>query len=559
MTLMTSKEYRLASKVLKLLPLRGGHEADTERAQATVRVVIVVAAALYSLGMLAWEASLADAGGMYWLFAFSVPFSFAMLGWVVRRPGVNLLRRAMAMSHDYGGMTYAMAIGNAPLLPVFAILVWVTVGNGLRFGASYLIASTGLALLSLGVTTYFNDYWRANPYVVMTLVGTALLVPMYIYVLLAQLHKAYHEAQEASLAKSRFLAQASHDLRQPIHAISLFTACLRDAGLQAKELQMVDNIDRSLQSVSRLFKSLLDVSTLDSGKVVPKFERVRICDVIDDIVRQNSESAQRKGVELRAVKCRAVVAVDQALLTTILQNIVSNALKYAPNGKILIGCRRRKGALAIEVHDQGPGIAEEHISRIFEEFYRVRERGDKDVEGVGLGLPIVKRLAALMGMSVALSSTVGRGTCVAVSGMPIQAVSAAPAPQAPPKAAGAVKGLRVLLVEDDEDVLLATASLLRNWGCLVHAETAIPTDADKAQCDLLITDFDLGNKTTGTECIATVREMNGWKVPAVIMSGHDDARIREEISDPEIPILSKPVRPAELRSVLLLTTLQTSS
>jgi len=182
MVFMTSKEYRLASKVLKLLPLRGGHEVDTERGQAMVRVVIVVAAALYSLGMLAWEASLADAGGIYWLFAFSVPFSFSMLGWVVRRPGVNLLRRVMTMSHDYGGMTYAMAIGNAPLLPVFAILVWVTVGNGLRFGATYLIASTGLALLSLGVTTYFNDYWRANPYVVMTLVGTALLVPMYIYV-----------------------------------------------------------------------------------------------------------------------------------------------------------------------------------------------------------------------------------------------------------------------------------------------------------------------------------------------------------------------------------------
>lgn len=559
MVFMTSKEYRLASKVLKLLPLRGGHEADTERGQATVRVVIVVAAALYSLGMLAWEASLADAGGIYWLFAFSVPFSFLMLGWVVRRPGVNLLRRVVTMSHDYGGMTYAMAIGNAPLLPVFAILVWVTVGNGLRFGASYLIASTGLALLSVGVTTYFNDYWRANPYVVMTLIGTALLVPMYIYVLLAQLHKAYHEAQEASLAKSRFLAQASHDLRQPIHAISLFTACLRDAGLQSKELQMVDNIDRSLSSVSRLFKSLLDVSTLDSGKVVPKIEPVRICEVIEDIVRQNSQAAQRKGMHLRVVRCQATVAVDPALLATILQNIVNNALKYAPRGKILIGCRRRNGALAIEVHDQGLGIAEEHLPRIFEEFYRVRERGDKDVEGVGLGLPIVKRLAALMRMDVALFSTVGHGTCVVVSGLRIQATPVAAQPQVAPKSAGAVKGLLVLLVEDDEDVLLATASLLRNWGCLVQAETAVPTNADRAQCDLLITDFDLGNKTTGTECIATVREMNGWKVPAVVMSGHDDARIREEINDPEIPILSKPVRPAELRSVLLLTTLQASS
>lgn len=548
----------MASKVLGLFRLPSGDDFDTERGQATVRVVIVVAAALYSVGMLAWDASLADAGGIYWLFALSVPFSVTMLTWVIRRPGTNLLRRVMTISHDYGGMTYAMAAGNAPLLPVFAILVWVTVGNGLRFGASYLVASTVLALVSVATTTYFNTYWQDNPYMVVTLVGTALLVPMYIYVLLAQLHKAYHEAQEASLSKSRFLAQASHDLRQPIHAISLFTACLRDAGLQAKELQMVDNIDRSLQSVSRLFKSLLDVSALDSGKMTARMERVRLCEVMDDIVRQNSEAAQRKGVRLKVVRSNREVEVDRTLLTTILQNIVTNALKYAPEGTVLIGCRRQNGRLSIEVHDQGPGIAPEHLSRIFEEFYRVAERG-KDVEGVGLGLPIVRRLGNLMGLKVVLTSTVGRGTCVTISGLRILPAAPAPAVRAAARPARSTKDLRVLLVEDDQDVLLATASLLRNWGCLVHAETAIPENADLAQCDLLITDFDLGNKTTGTECIARVRELNGWKVPAVIMSGHDDARIRDEVGDPEIPILSKPVRPAELRSVLLLTTLETDS
>ncbi|MBS7545541.1 hybrid sensor histidine kinase/response regulator [Ancylobacter oerskovii] len=550
-------EYRLASRLVQFFGLRNNSEFDTERAQAIVRVVVVCALGLYILPMAASSATPTGARWLFALYAFYIPFSFAIVAWVVRRPGVNPWRRALTISHDYASMTYGMIIGGAPLVPVFAIVVWVTVGNGLRYGGFYLRICTGLALISIAVVTYFNSYWRNNPYMVMTLVATALLVPMYIYVLLARLHRAYEAAQEASLAKSRFLAQASHDLRQPIHAISLFTACLRDAGLQPRELQMVDNIDRSLQSVSRLFKSLLDVSTLDSGKVVPKFEQVRICEVIDDVVRQNSEAAHRKGVLLQAVKCGETVEVDPALLTTILQNIVSNALKYAPEGNVLIGCRRRNGKLSLEVYDQGPGIAEEHRSRIFEEFYRVRERGDKDIDGVGLGLPIVKRLAQLMGLEVELRSEVGRGTCVAVSGMRIRAGAVAPAPAPAPKSASAATGLRVLLVEDDEDVLLATASLLRNWGCVVHAETAIP--ARKVSCDLLITDFDLGNKTTGTECIAKVREVNGWKVPAVIMSGHDDARIREEIADPEIPILSKPVRPAELRSVLLLTTLPTSS
>jgi len=559
MKLLSDMEYRLANGLGQLFGLRNPGDFDTERSQAIVRVVIVLALGMYILPMAASSATPDEAKWLFAVYAFYIPFSFAILGWVIRRPGVNHWRRALTITHDYGSMTLGMIVGGAPLVPVFAIVVWVTVGNGLRYGGLYLRVSTAMALLSIGVVTYFSDYWRANPYMVLTLFCTALLVPMYIYVLLARLHRAYEAAQEASLSKSRFLAQASHDLRQPIHAISLFTACLREAGLRPNELQMVDNIDRSLASVSRLFKSLLDVSTLDSGRMVARFEPVRICEVIEDVVRQNSEAAQRQGVQLRVVKCHAVVEVDRTLLTTILQNVVSNALKYAPQGRLLIGCRRKNDRLALAVLDQGPGIADEHLPHIFDEFYRVKERGDRDVEGVGLGLPIVRRLAHLMGLEVALSSKVGSGTGVVISGLRIQVEKAGPAIQPVAKPAASTEGLRVLLVEDDEAVLLATASLLERWGCLVQAELAIPTNPDSAQCDLLITDFDLGNKTTGTDCIAMVREMNGWKVPAVIMSGHGDARIREEVGDPKIPVLSKPVRPAELRSVLLLTTLQTDS
>lgn len=389
---------------------------------------------------------------------------------------------------------------------------------------------------------------------VLTLVATTVMVPAYIYVLLGRLRKAYDAAQDASLSKSRFLAQASHDLRQPIHAISLFTACLRDASLQPKELQMVENIDRSLQSVSRLFKSLLDISTLDSGRVTPKYEKIAIAEVIDDVVRQNYETAQLSGVDLRVVKCSATVEIDRALLTTMVQNIVNNAVKYAAGREILIGCRRRQGRLAVLVYDRGPGISPEHQGKVFEEFYQIRERGDKDVEGVGLGLPIVRRLGRLLDVDVSLYSVPGKGTCVSLGNLPIVHKQAAVAARSVAGQPAVVSGLRVLLVEDDEAVLVATANLLRKWGCEVQAEESIPSQVQPF--DLLITDFDLGNGMTGTECIHAMRQLAGHDVPVVVMSGHDEARVRDDLGSPKIPILSKPVRPAELRSVVMANSLK---
>jgi signal transduction histidine kinase/CheY-like chemotaxis protein len=522
---------------------------DAERAQAVVRFIVVLVFNAYMMPII-FGGSYAPAVEAAFLIAFLVymPTAALILWWVIRRPGEFLLRRLFSMTLDYSAITFAMSIGGEALLPVYAALLWVTVGNGVRFGPRYLVIATGLALLSLALATYWNIFWRENPYIVLTLVLTTLLVPTYINRLLARMHGAYHAAMEANLAKSRFLAQASHDLRQPIHAISLFTACLRDAGLGGEERQMVENIERSLQSVSSLFRSLLDISTLDSGKVVPSMEAVPIRKLIEDNIRQNSQAAEWSRVTLHAVPSSCYVRVDAALLATMIQNIVNNAMKYADGKAVLIGCRRNHGRLRIEVHDRGRGIAEEYLPRVFEEFYRVRQRGDKDVEGVGLGLSIVRRLALLMGLSVTMHSVPGKGTIVGIAGLEI-----VPAPAIPPKSAGAtsvsaIAGLRILLVEDDEEVLLATATLLRKWGCIVHGLTEPPEES--IGCDVLITDFDLGEGRTGTDCIAQVRRLNACPVTAVVMTGHDETRVRDELDDKDIPILAKPVRPAELRSVL---------
>ncbi|MBA8879714.1 hybrid sensor histidine kinase/response regulator [Phyllobacterium myrsinacearum] len=459
-------------------------------------------------------------------------------------------RRIFSMSHDYLAMTFAMSAGGEAAMPIYAILLWVTVGNGLRFGPRYLIAATTVALLALAATTYFNSFWRDDPYVVVTLVITAVLVPAYIYILLNRVHKAYNAALEANLAKSRFLAQASHDLRQPIHAISLFIACLRDARLGVEEQQMVNNIDRSLQSVSRLFQSLLDISTLDSGKISEQPEDVAIGEILHDIAQQNSEAAQWAGVALKVVTTKKFVRTDPSLLTTMIQNIISNALKYAPGHPVLMGCRIRGGELSIDIHDRGPGIADEHLPRLFEEFYQVRERGDKDIEGVGLGLSIVQRLANLMGLEVSLRSVENRGTTVVISGLKIVAQPVRNLRSTRAKPASLLDGLRVLLVEDDINILMATGTLLERWGCIVQQEDTLP-DGKDVTCDFIITDFDLGAKTTGTDCINYIRRANGRKIPAIIVTGHDENRVRDDVGDPEIPILSKPIRPAELRSTIL--------
>ncbi|WP_099050786.1 hybrid sensor histidine kinase/response regulator [Pararhizobium polonicum] len=537
------------ARIARLLGQKDGEPYDAERGQAIVRIVVVPLFFLYIIPALILThrtGVLVTAFGFYSAFYF--PFVWLLLYDTVKRPGNYLWRRGAAMTGDYIAMTFAMSVGGATTLPVYATLLWVTVGNGLRFGTTYLAAATGAAVAAIGVATLLNEYWQANPYMVLTLAVTAILVPGYIFVLIQRLQKATTLAHEANLAKSRFLAQASHDLRQPIHAISLFTACLRDAGLGREERQMVENIDRSLQSLSHLFRSLLDISTLDSGKVIPKMEAVSIGALIEDVVRQNSQAAQWAKVTLRAVPSRCHVHVDNVLLTTMIQNIVTNALKYAPGQPVLIGCRRRGGKLAIEIYDRGGGIAAEYLPLVFDEFYQVRERGDKDVDGVGLGLPIVRRLGHLMGLSISIRSVKDQGTAVIIDGLQIVPLPAAKAKSGIPRLPPVLEGLRIVLVEDDEDVLLATAMLLEKWGCRVQAETAAPTE--RVECDILITDFDLGQGQTGTDCIAAVRELAGRDVSAIVMTGHDEARVRADLGDAAIPILSKPVRPAELRSVL---------
>ena len=526
----------------------GQKRKDAERSQAIVRLTLGGVAAIYVLATAALSPVPADGESFAILIGGFMVVAVALYASIVKWPGHYPVRRIFGMVHDYAGISMTMILGGEPMLPVFGTLLWVTVGNGMRFGTRYLAVATTFAITALCTIAYLTPYWREQPQVVATLLITTMVVPAYAHMLLRQTRGAYEKVDEANFARSRFLAQASHDLRQPIHAISLFTACLRDARLGQEARRMVDNIDKSLHSVSQLFRSILDSYTLDNGQVEAHAASTPIKTLLDAVAAQNTEVARWAGVTLRVRAGKQRVHADPALLTTMVQNLVSNAIKYGPDRPVLIGTRMRSGKLSIEVHDQGRGISSTHLPHVFEEFYRVRQVRDKDIEGVGLGLSIVRRIGELMGVSVAIRSHFGRGTVVIIDGLPVDRgpVRAPVSVSAPPSAP--LTGLHILLIEDDQNVLQATATLLRKWGCSVNTATTIPTaDVDY---DLVISDYDLNTDHSGADCIAYMRQLSGRKVPALLMTGHNVKQVEAALADPGIPVLSKPVRPAELRAVL---------
>ncbi|WP_426155339.1 ATP-binding response regulator [Pseudomonas sp. TSRC2-2] len=524
-------------------------EKNTELDQANLRIIIAAIAVVYMVVLVflpghRLETYLPVITYISLFLLASIVFRQAIARWAGHYPA----RRIFAMLHDYTGTCFGLVIGGEAALPLYAVMVWVNLGNGMRYGSRYLAIATGLALAALLVVYRLTPYWQAQPFMVLMLLITSTVIPFYAHLLLERTRKASEEAVAANLEKSRFLAQASHDLRQPIHSIGLFTACLRESRLGADERRLVDNIDRSLLNVSQLFRSILDLYTLDNGRVEAKMQTLDLGEWLADIVRQHEEAARWAGVELRLRPCKHWVRTDPALLATMVQNVLSNCFKYGGQRPVLLGVRKRGAGLAIVIYDCGNGIAQEHLHKVFEEFYRVRQVRDKDVEGVGLGLSIIRRLGELIDVDVALRSRVGCGTAVTLGGLPVVAAPQARFVRGEARQVGMLTGLKVCLVEDDRNVLLATSALLERWGCVVQAECSaedLVTD-----CDIIVADYDLGTHATGIECIDEVRRQRGWAVPAMIITGHDVERIQAALHDRQIAILSKPVHPAELRATL---------
>ena len=361
-----------------------------------------------------------------------------------------------------------------------------------------------------------------------------------------ELEKARHSAEDKNRAKSRFLSQASHDLRQPIHAIGLFTASMKATKLKEEQHQMVDSIEKSVESVTHLLGSMLDISRLELGGVVPRPTTAGLGTLIAGLIDQNTKIAERHGCTLRAVESTACIRTDAGLLATMAQNILSNAFKYAPGSQVLIGPRRVGGKLGLQICDTGPGIDPSLTEAIFQEYYRLEQSGAQEVEGMGLGLAIVQRLSNLLDLKVQLTSMPRKGTSILISGL--EQVDATTHESVAETYAHPLSGLRICLIDSDPNIRVATVQLLERWGCIVEDHNTLPTVDQR--CDIILTDLVPHGEIDAPGMIHILRGRAGWHIPIAVLTGHLSAETGLLASEIDAPVLHKPVSPAKLRATL---------
>lgn len=364
------------------------------------------------------------------------------------------------------------------------------------------------------------------------------------------------EAEKASIAKSRFLAAASHDLRQPMHALSLFTGSLREeVGGQDRARNLLDRIQSSVDSMVQMFDALLDISRLDAGVIEKEVRDFPVQTLLARLDTLFSPLAIEHGLRFSVASSSAWVRSDPTLLDRILQNLASNAIKYTKEGGVVIGCRRHAHALSIEIWDSGPGIGREHQREIFREFVQLENPEHDRSKGLGLGLAIVERMASLLGHPVRLRSVPGRGSVFAVEVLYGDAAQGSVVPAAIQTAIDPFASVRVAVIDDEPAIIDATTRLLERWGCVVvgagsEAEMLELLSRETRTPDLLICDYRLRHGQDGLSAIRNVRLAAGKNMPAVLISGDIAPEHAEKAHASGIDMLRKPVAPARLRQVM---------
>lgn len=370
-----------------------------------------------------------------------------------------------------------------------------------------------------------------------------------------ELERARADAEEANISKTRFLAAASHDILQPLNAARLYVTSLverQDGG--GEEARLAANIDASLDAVEEIFGALLDISRLDTGAMKPEISAFRIDELLRQLEVEFTPLAREKGLRLIFVPSSLAVRSDRRLLRRLLQNLISNAIKYTKDGRVLVGVRRKSGDLRVDVYDTGLGIPQNQQRIIFREFHRLDE-GAKIARGLGLGLSIVERIARILGHRVALFSRAGRGSHFSIEAPLAASVTDVSETPAPPRADPAqLAGMSVLCIDNEPQILDGMKVLLSGWGCqvLTASSSAAAIDMlDQAKWPLsgLLVDYHL-DRENGIAVIQALRAKLGRDMPAILITADRTPRVRDEAQNNGIVLLNKPLKPAALRALL---------
>jgi signal transduction histidine kinase len=369
----------------------------------------------------------------------------------------------------------------------------------------------------------------------------------------AALARAKGEADAANISKTKFLAAASHDILQPLNAARLYVTSLIERRRGQEDSRLIDNVDASLEAVEEIIGALIDISRLDTGAMRPEFVSFRIDELLHQIELEFAPLALAKGLDLSFMRSSAVVRADRRLLRRLVQNLVSNAIKYTPEGRVLVGCRRQGRMLRINVYDTGVGIPQGKQRDIFMEFHRLDE-GARIARGLGLGLSIVERIARVLGGDVEVVSTVGRGSHFAVTvalsnATPIEL----PSRDEPRLDPGQLLGTTALCIDNEPAVLDGMETLLQGWGCDVikapDLDTALAAiEESRITPNGLLVDYHL-DRGNGVDAIVALRARCG-DVPAILITADRSPSVRERARAQGIQVLHKPIKPAALRALL---------
>ena len=438
-----------------------------------------------------------------------------------------------------GSYTPAFYLLLAPATIPFAI--WAAMqGGALHWAMAFLDIVFGAAVALLGL-----DQGRA--------LGEALRLRFANLDMAEDLKFQKDRAEIASAAKTSFLAAASHDLRQPLHAIGMFVGALGGRRMDAAARRLTRQITESVDAMNGLFDALLDVSQLDAGVVQPQPTVFAIQPLLERICREHLPELKAKGVALTVHPCSLSVRADAILLEQIIRNVISNAVRYTERGRVVVGCRRGE-RLSIEVWDTGPGIRPEHQASVFQEFFQVGNPERDRSKGLGLGLAITKRVADLIDCPIQLRSSPGKGTCFTIK-VPIaeaghDPVPLAPAPEVIEPAGFAAEGL-IAVVDDEAAIQEAMRSLLGDWGFEVVAagsgEALLHGLGGRAP-RLLICDWRLRGEETATGVIDLVRATFGEEIPALLITGDTAPERLRQAHDTGLLLLHKPVPGGKLRA-----------
>lgn len=372
-----------------------------------------------------------------------------------------------------------------------------------------------------------------------------------------ELRQAKSDAEAANLGKTRFLASASHDLLQPLNAARLFTSALAQQSHEPETTQLVGNLDNALHAAEELITAILDISKLDAGALEPNFSHFALDSMFQHLSTEFNAVAKEKGLSFHHVNCKQVVYSDQALLRRILQNFLSNAIRYTAKGKVLLGARHQDNSLRLEVWDTGVGIPESKLSEVFEEFRRIDNPKHSEVKGLGLGLAITERIARMLGHSVNVRSWPGQGTVFSVS-VPLGDASKAQKPK--PEQRGWIRskglnGIKVLVIDNEPKIIEGMSALLKGWSCEVLTALSGPEAVDKVKAenwepDIILVDYHLGETETGIMALNDLSPCWSKPIPTVVITADRTDEVREEILAWGAQLLTKPVKPAALRALI---------